>query len=312
MPHSFAVRIGWFILAGAVSLGMAQQDRLQGRWEGNVQSPLGERPASASFKREGEGYTGAITGLRGDMPFKEVRLEGEKVIAVAQVDSPQGVVVVNYQFLLQGETLKGKAEVEFGGQSYSFEYDLKRVSTDPTPPATTAQSQQQAGQQRAARVAVPQPTQKQALEYFAGSWSYKWLGRESPLGPGGPFQGTMTFTPHPDGKFLEGLIEGTSEAGPSKSSVIIAYHADKKLLVSVEPRETYTIVAVGDWSSPIAIRFDIAPIKIKGQTIRLKRIINIVAAHSFTLTEEFSIDDGPFQRLGNGAATRVMAEASKK
>jgi len=34
--------------------------------------------------------------------------------------------VVNYEFVLQGDSLKGKGEVEFGGQTYAFTFDLKR------------------------------------------------------------------------------------------------------------------------------------------------------------------------------------------
>ena len=35
--------------------GLAQQDRLAGRWVGKVQSLQGERDATVTFKKEGEG-----------------------------------------------------------------------------------------------------------------------------------------------------------------------------------------------------------------------------------------------------------------
>jgi hypothetical protein len=66
-----------------------------------------------------------------------------------------------------------------------------------------------------------------------------------------------------------------------------------------------------DWSSPIAIRFTIEPVKIKGQTLRLKRTINVVAAHSFTIVEELSEDGGPFVRLGQALYTKVGASDGK-
>ena len=70
---------GLLILALATSAGRAQGDRLTGRWEGTVQAPQGERKAAASFKKEAAGYTGTITGLRGDIAFKEVKVEGDKI-----------------------------------------------------------------------------------------------------------------------------------------------------------------------------------------------------------------------------------------
>ncbi|HSF25481.1 MAG TPA: hypothetical protein VLE20_14745, partial [Blastocatellia bacterium] len=56
----------------------------------------------------------------------------------------------------------------------------------------------------------------------------------------------------------------------------------------------------------ISIRFTIDPIKVKGQTVQLKRVISIVAAHSFTVTEELSEDGGPFVRLGSAVYSKVL------
>ena len=70
----------------------AQQDPLQGRWEGTVQSIQGERAARAIIKKEGDAYTGTITGIRGDIAVKELKLEGETVTAKSQIDTPQGSI----------------------------------------------------------------------------------------------------------------------------------------------------------------------------------------------------------------------------
>ena len=67
------------------------------------------------------------------------------------------------------------------------------------------------------------------------------------------------------------------------------------------------IQSKADWSSPISIRFTIDPVKVKGQTLQLKRVISIVAAHSFTVTEELSENGGPFVRLGSAIYARVGA-----
>ena len=73
MPPEHDVFRGILVLLFASMASPAQQDRLQGRWEGTAQSLQGERPVKATFRKEGPGYTGTITGLRGDLTLKEIR-----------------------------------------------------------------------------------------------------------------------------------------------------------------------------------------------------------------------------------------------
>jgi hypothetical protein len=302
-------------------VGLAQQAKLEGRWEGTTQSPQGERPTTATFKKEGSGYSGTITGMRGDMPFKEVKVDGDKVTAVAQVETGQGSVTINYSFTLQGDNLKGKGDVDFGGQNFSFDVILKRAGEGASPAAAPqAQPQQpapQPGQQqsqdqpRPQRRDVPQPQQKQSLDYFVGQWTFKWIGRESPLGPG-PRDGTITFKKTADGKSLESRAESKTDEGTLQESAVIGFDEATKMLTFNERRGSVQITSKGDWSSPISIRFTIDPIKVKGQTLQLRRTISVVAAHSFTVTEELSVDGGPFQRLGNGLYTKVLSPTANK
>ena len=293
-----------FILLWAIMLvellaiaGQAQLDRLQGRWEGTAKSFQGERPATVIFKREADAaYTGTITGLQGPMPFKEIKVAGDHVTASAEVDSPQaGRLVINYKFILQGETLKGEGAVEVGGQTYTFTYDLKRVSA-----ATSAQEQR-----TSTRPVVPQPQQKQSLDYFIGRWTFKWVGRESPLGPGGRRDGTTTFKLAPDGKTVESHTDGKSEAGNYQESAVIAYDEATKMLRFSERLGNLQITSKGDWTSPISIRFTLDPIKVKAQTLQLKRTIAIISAYSFSVTEELSEDAGPFVRLGQAIFSKT-------
>jgi hypothetical protein len=154
-------------------VGLAQQDKLEGRWEGKVRAPQGERDAAVTFKKQGENYTGTTTGMRGDdIPLKEIKVDGNKVTAVATVESPQGSITIDYKFELQGEALKGEGSVDFGGQTITFTYDLKRAGEKTA--AAQAPSEGQSPPQRQARPRVEQPTQKQTLDYFAGqSWAAK-------------------------------------------------------------------------------------------------------------------------------------------
>ena len=85
---------------------------------------------AVTFKKENDVYTGAITvtGMPGDRPFKSVKVDGDKVKAQAEFETPNGNIVINYTFTLKDDTLKGKGEVDFGGQNMSFDVSLKRAT----------------------------------------------------------------------------------------------------------------------------------------------------------------------------------------
>ena len=295
MRRSFTV-LSPLILFHLVGIAaMAQEDKLQGRWEGTARGFQGERPTVVTFKREDSGaYTGTITGLQGPISFKEIKLDGDQISTYAEVDSPQsGRLVINYKFALQGENMKGDGSVEVEGQTFKFTYELKRVSMVPTV------------DQRPLRTSVPQPQQKQSLDYFVGQWTFKWLGRESALGPGGSREGTTTFKLAAGGQSLERSTDGKSEEGAYQESAVIGFDETTKMLSFAERVGKLKITSQGDWSSPVSIRFKVDPIKINRQTLQLKRTIAIISASSFTVTEELSEDGGPFVRLGQGVFSKV-------
>jgi hypothetical protein len=306
------------VLAGVA--GVAQQDRLQGRWEGTVQSQRGSRPAVATFTRTGETYAGTISGVRPDedLPFKDIKIDGDTVSAVAEVSSPQGPLPIKFVFALQGDTLKGKGELDVAGQAFNFTVDLKRAAAQtaaPTvaapstePPGTAAPGAAQTPAPRATRKSVPQPLQKQSLEYFVGRWNFRWLARESLLGPGAR-TGTVTFTPTPDGAFLDARTQGQSDEGKYQESAVVGFDDEKKMLAIFERRSGgVELLSLGDWEAAMTIRFTVSPFKVKGQTVRLKRMISVMSATTFKVSEEFSIDGGPFERLGDGMFTKIVAE----
>ena len=99
------------------------------------------------------------------------------------------------------------------------------------------------------------------------------------------------------------------DGGSSKGTSILVFdEATKTLTLTQKLPVGATLNCKGDWSSPISIRFTIEPVKIKGQTLQLRRTISIVAAHSFTVAEELSEDGGPFVRLGNAVYSKVGAQ----
>jgi hypothetical protein len=252
---------------------------------------------TAVFKKEGDSYRGTITGLRGDVPFKEIKLEGNRVTAKAEIESPQGTFLINYEFTLEGETLKGEGKLDFGGQAFSFNYNLKRG-------ASSQNAQERPAQGR--RISVPQPQQKQSLDYFLGRWDFRWVGRESPFGPGGVRQGTATFKKAADVDALEFTLEWASEGKTFRETYLIRFDEQSKVLSLLgELSSGVRFASQGDWSSPIAIRFQPVAVKSEGQTFQLKRTISVISAHSFSMLEEISAEGGPFQRLGNAIFSKV-------
>ena len=292
-----------------MAVGSFAQAKLQGRWEGKVQSPQGEMPTAATFKQEGTAVTGTINMMGRTVPFKEIKVDGDKVTAQSTVDTPQASINVNFNFTVQGDKLTGKGDVDFGGQTFNFDFDLKKVSDNPEAPASAgAQGQGQQGQRGQQRPQVPQPQQKASLDYFAGQWNFKWVGRESALGPGGPRNGLVMFKPAAGGKTLEGRIEAKTEEGALTNNMVIGWdEPTKTLTLSERLSNGVQITSKCDWSSPISIRCAVEPIKVKGQTLMLKKVIAVVAAHSFTVTEELSEGGGPFVRLGNALFTKAGA-----
>lgn len=286
--------------------GLAQ-DKLAGRWEGKVQSPQGERPTTVIFKKEGDTYIGRTTGLRPgvEIQLKDVKIDGNKVTAKADVETPQATVTISYVFTLEGEIMKGQGALDFSGQGFTFDIDLKRASNDTEGALVTGQQQAPQASQRAQRPVVEQPQQKQSLDYFVGQWSFKYIGRESALWPA-PREGVLTLTKSADGKSLAGVVEGKHDGGAYKESWRVSFdEASKTLTFSERLASGATLTSRGDWSSPISIRFAVEPVKVKGSALQLRRTISIVAAHSFSVAEELSEDGGPFVRLGSAVFTKI-------
>jgi hypothetical protein len=312
-----------FIVGGIILLvqllavsAFAQADKLAGRWEGKIQAPQGERPTTLTFKKEGNAYTGKMPGMRPgtEMELKNIKVDGNKVTATADVETPQATITINYTFTLDGDNLTGQGALDFGGQSMTLDITLKRAKDDgssPTPSAGQPQNPPAGGQgpgQGQQRVRVPQPQQQQSIDYFVGQWSYKYVGRESAFGAA-PRDCTVTYTKRADGKSLDAVTECKADGNVYKETAVIVFDEATKMLTYTEKLGNgVALNSRGDWTSPISIRFTITPVKAKGQTLQLRRTISIIAAHSYTVAEELSEDGGPFIRLGNAVVTRVGAK----
>jgi len=138
MRRFFVFSIGTLLIQLIAVASFAQQasqpqsapaNGVEGSWTGSMQIPNGgEMDMAVSFKKAKDVYTGTVTLMQGDRPFKSVTVDGDEVKARAEFETPNGNVVVNFTFKLKDDILKGKGEADFGGQNMAFDINLKRVA----------------------------------------------------------------------------------------------------------------------------------------------------------------------------------------
>ncbi len=93
---------------------------------------------------------------------------------------------------------------------------------------------------------------------------------------------------------------------PYTETWTIGFDADIQSIVWHEQLSTgQQLVGLGDWTSPIGITFLTAPVEADGRVYVLKRLMQTTSDTAFMVTDQFSVDGGPFRRLGNGSYLRV-------
>ena len=99
---------------------------------------------------------------------------------------------------------------------------------------------------------------------------------------------------------MTGTVEGTIGGKPYRDAVSVGVDADAKTVVYVERRANgVELVSLGNWRSPLAVAFVTSALQSNGRTYQLRRVMSILSESSFNVTEDFSVDGGPFRRLGN-------------
>jgi len=157
---------------------------------------------------------------------------------------------------------------------------------------------------RGRRASPPQPQQQQGPDYFAGTWSFSYIGREHPL-THGPRTGIAVFTKQANGTGVTMSNEGKTDAGAAyKDTATYTWNPATKMMAIAEPLQGAQLKGNGDWTSPLGIRFEADPITLNGQTLKIRRTYNIFSSQSFEIVEELSTNGGPYQRLGNATFTK--------
>jgi hypothetical protein len=263
------------------------QDPVVGNWRGTLTSASGtESPIIITIVRKGDGYAGSTNGLNAssESALKRVDVNGTRVTVEAADTSKLGAVSLTADLSAEGNTLKGAGTVSIGAQTFDVALAL----------------------QRRPRAEAVQPHVEQRIDYFVGRWKYEYLGAEYPPLSAGGRSGTMTFTRTGGSNFVTGRLDGELLGKPYQEQLSIGLDADTNMLAFVEKRsDGVELVSVASWRSPIAITFQTSPVVANGKTYQLRRLMSVTSPTAFDVTEEFSVDGGPFKRLGNGHFTKL-------
>ena len=273
-------------LALAPTAAGAQQDAVVGNWRGSVKSAGGaESPIVMTIAKDGARYIGATTGLSegGDVAMRKVDVAGGGVSVEAAADSRLGPIVLSATLNVQGNTLAGDGVLAVGSQRFPISLAL----------------------QRRVRSDVVQHQVDQTAEYFVGRWKFEYVGGEFPPLSSGNRQGFITFARMGNAPFVSGTLQGESFGTTFEQRLTIGVDSEADTVLLTEKRSDGTeLLGLGNWRSPLAVVFVTSPVQAGGKAYQLKRVFSILSESAFDVAEEFSIDGGPFRRLGVGHYTK--------
>ena len=292
MPRLMGCTILALMLAVATPAG-AQPDRWAGTWRGALTTTTttttiegDSTDVTLTIVATDGAYTGVVTGFA---PGTEVRF--------SDVSVDNAVL-----------TLKGATETDFG--PLSFVYDLTRDDDALTGAGRlvlgSAEFDVSIELSRARRTEVAQPQVEQRISYFSGEWTFEYTGGEFPPLSIGTRSGTVRFSRGPHGPFVQAQVTGEVFGEPYEEAWTIGFDEHTRTVLWQEELSTGDqLVSLGNWTSPIGITFLTAPIDSDGRVYVLKRRILVTSDTVFSVTDEFSVDGGPFGRLGNGSYIRA-------
>ena len=267
---------------------LGQRDPWAGSWRGVLTTPQGDDTNITITLVAGDaGYTGLVTGFG---PGTEIRLSSVstsdvQVTVEGATETDFGPLAFVYSLTRNDQVLAGGGRVTLGDHGFDVSIELKR----------------------ARRADVPQPQIEQRIDYFVGDWTFEYTGGEFPPLGTGTRSGRVTFTAIPHGPFVLGQVTGEVFGDPYEETWTIGFNADIQSIVWLEQLSTgQQLVGLGDWTSPIGITFLTAPVEAEGSVYVLKRLMRMTSDKSFSVTDQFSVDGGPFRRLGDGSYFKVL------
>jgi hypothetical protein len=264
----------------------AAADPVVGNWRGTLTSAGGvETPIIITIVKKGDVYAGSTNGMNApsEIPIRKITVDGTHVRIDTLSESRLGDVGLVAELTAEGNTLKGAGTVAVGAQKLDVMLALLRRP----------------------RAEVIQPRVEQRADYFLGTWVFEYVGAEVPPVSAGSRKGAAAFTS--DGSdFVTGRVDVDAGSRKYQDTLKIGVNPETNMVVFTERRsDGFQLTSLGDWRSPIAITFITSPVQADGKRYQLRRFMRIISDTAFELTEELSIDGGPFKRLGNAHYTKT-------
>jgi hypothetical protein len=259
-------------------------DPIAGAWRGTMRSgPETQTALVISIVKKGDSYGGVMNvGGTAETAIRSLALTGNRLVVDTASGSELGEVALSTDLMLEGNKLTGGGTLAVGPHKFPVTIEL----------------------QRRARADVIQPHVEQRPEYFVGRWTFEYLGGEFPPLSAGTRTGTATFTRVGSSNSLTAAIEGEVGGKKYQERMSMTFDPATRALAVVERRDSIELVSAASWQSPLAITFSTSPVVSNGRTYQLRRVIQVLSDVAFDVTEEFSVDGGPFRRLGNARFTK--------
>ena len=275
--------------ASPAVLAQTTEEAYLGTWRGNASGTEGATTNVALTLTSSNGeFSGVMSGFATgrEAPLTSTTLSNGTLTIETTVDSRLGSLSVRYELRLSedNDVLTGTRYLVFGDQHLLFDVELKKRR----------------------RRDVPQPQVEQSIEYFLGTWAFEYTGGEFPPLSIGTRSGQLTVTRRRDSNWAEGTIVGDVFGNSYTEGVTIGFDSENQFLLFKETLSNdVELLSIADWQSPIGIGFVTIPIEYDDRLYQLRRVMSVTSETAFQVTEEFSVDGGPFRRLGNADYQRV-------
>lgn len=270
----------------ASGLAWAQPEAAVGNWRGTLKAADGTvSPVIITIARSAAGFTGSTSGVgeNSETPLRQVTVADARVAIEGVAESKLGPVRLAAELTVEGPRMRGAGTVGVGNQAMPVTFELNRRQ----------------------RQDVAQKQVEQRAAYFTGRWTFEYLGGEFPPLSNGERSGVITFSAPTASHFVTGTLDGETLGKPFKETLTIGVSPDTKAVVYQERRaDGVELISLGNWTSPLAIVFQTAPITAAGKSYQLRRVISVLSEVAFDVTEEFSVDGGAFRKLGTARYTR--------
>ena len=161
--------------------------------------------------------------------------------------------------------------------------------------------------------AAPKPgAEHKKLGYFVGKWKTEGDMKDSPMGPGGKMTSDDTCDWFKGGFAIVCRGVGNGPTGPMKSLGIISYSADEKVYTYYGTDNSgmaMTTVPKGTVEGDTWTYNDES--KMGGKMVKSRYSMKIVSPTSYTFKYEMQGDDGKWNSMMEGTATRVGGSEKK-